>query len=97
MSWLTTITSLFGSLNPLLGIFGAGLGALITYFVNSYITKQAQKKAAIDAMTADMNAHAGDGAQSVGDMQSAQAQLAALKQQAAQPPQGVKNDPVPKV
>ena len=80
---LAAITSFLGALNPLVGIFGAGIGVLFTYLVNRYIQRRQQEQAASDAMDQDMSAHSGDGAISVGDMQSAQEQIQDLKNQFA--------------
>lgn len=62
-------------ITTLLSVFGSGLGSLFSWLVQWFETKLAQKQAAINNMDADMSAHAGDGALSVSDMQSAQAQI----------------------
>jgi len=93
MSWITAITALFGSINPLIAIGGTAVSALLGYFVNQWLSKQAAKKAASDQMDSDMQSHSGDGSISVGDESSAEDQIAKLKQEAAQmdnPPKGSK-------
>lgn len=68
----------------ILSVFGNGLGTLFSWVVNYFTTKAQQAKNAVTSMFSDMDAHAGDGAISVGDKESAQAQIDDLKMQAQQ-------------
>ena len=82
MGWLSTLTAFFNALNPMTAIFGAGLGALVTYFVNRFLRKKQAQDSAISGMIQDMNDHADDGDISVQDLKSAAAQISALESQA---------------
>lgn len=81
---LTSLTAFFTSISPWSAAFGTGLGALFTWVVNSYIQRKQQRAAAVTAMQQDEDAHAGDGALSVGDATSAQSQIQDLNGQLAQ-------------
>jgi hypothetical protein len=84
---VSTILAFFQAINPwsaVIGAFTGSLSVVVAYFVNQWITKQNQKRAAVSSMAQDMDAHASDGALSVDDMRSGQSQIDDLKSQLAQ-------------
>lgn len=71
-------------ITSILGVFGAGLGSLLSWAVSWFEARKAAEQQAANQMDADISAHAQDGVISVGDMDSALAQMDNLKVQAEQ-------------
>jgi|SRR6185437_4901549 len=87
----TFITAAFSMVSPYAPLITGVAGTLFGYFWNQYQQHKQRQQNAITTMAQDEDAHASDGAISVGDRQSIQAQdadlnqqLAAIDQQAAQ-------------
>lgn len=66
-------------ITTILSVFGSGLGSLFSWIIALFQKEAAEKQAASDQMNQDISQHAGDGALSVGDMDSAEWQLQNLK------------------
>lgn len=69
---------------PILSVFGAGLTKLFSWAVGWFMQKKANEAAAAQQMNSDLTQHANDGAISVHDSQSIEAQEADLNAQAAE-------------
>lgn len=75
-------------IGTILSVFGSGLGTLFSWIVGLFVARKAAQDAASAQMNQDVIDHAQDGKISVGESQSAEAQLSDLDQQLKQIDQG---------